>query len=289
MPSLSIDHEKSVEILLILLVEKLEKGEFELPPLPQVASQVLALTSDPHANASKLAVLIEQDPILAAKLFQTSNSMVQGSTRQIDSLQQAIAWLGLNTVAGTAFTLSVQSGVFKIQGYEREVKALWRHMLTTAFYAKSIAGLIGRSPDTAFLSGLLHEIGKPLVVHMVNQFQKDSTSPLPWAAIMTLMKESYVEVGRQLADAWGFPDSVKEAIKLHQDHAYHLANSLTKSAAITCLANHFASHCLDPETLSEQTLRALPVVQVLNVPDDVMDALLEIQNDIQVQVESMLT
>jgi len=288
MTSLSIDYDKSVEIFLIVLTEKLEKQDFELPALPQVVSQVLALTTDPQADASKLTAMIGQDPILTAKLFQTSNSLVQGSTRQIDSLQQAIAWLGINSVAGTAFTLSVQSGVFRVQGYEREVKALWRHMLTTAFYAKSIAGLIGCSPDTAFLSGLLHAIGKPLVVHMVNQFQKDSTPPLPWAAIMTLMKESYVEVGRQLADAWGFPDSVKESIKLHQDHAYHLATSPTKSAAITCLAKHFASHCLDPETLSEEALRALPVVRALNVPDDVMDALLEIQKDIQAQVESML-
>lgn len=289
MPSLFLDHEKSVEILLHVLMEKLEKQEFELPLLPQVASQVLALTTDSQADASKLTVLIEQDPILAAKLFQTSNSVVQGSTRQIDSLQQAIAWLGLDTVAGAAFILSVQSGTFKVQGYEHEVKALWRHMVTTAFYAKSIAGMIGRSTGAAFLSGLLHAIGKPLIVHMTNQLQKDSTSRLPWTTIMMLMKESYVEVGRQLSDAWGFPDSVKEATKLHQDHSYHLARSPTKSAAITCLANHFASHCLNPETLSEETLRALPVVHDLNVPDDVMDALLEIQKDIHAQVESMLT
>ena len=99
MPPLSIDYDKSDEILLIVLTEKLEKQEFELPPLPQVASQVLALTTDPYADASKLTALIGQDPILTAKLFQTSNSLVQGSTRQIDSLQQAIAWLGINTVA----------------------------------------------------------------------------------------------------------------------------------------------------------------------------------------------
>lgn len=215
--------------------------------------------------------------------------MVQGSTRQITSLQQAISWLGLNTVASTAFTLSVQAGVFKVQGYEREVKALWRHMLTTAFYAKSIAGLIACSPDTAFLSGLLHAVGKPLIVHIVNQYQQDSTAPLPWAAISNLIQESYVEVGRQLAEEWGFPDSVKEAVNLHQDHAYHLATSPTKSAPITCLANHFASHFLDPEILSEETLRTLPVIQTLKIPDDVMDALLETYVSIQAQVEGMLT
>ena len=289
MPALSVEQEKSVEILLTVLIEKLGNQDFDLPPLPQVASQVLAMTTDSQADASKLTALIEQDPILTAKLFQTSNSVVQGSTREIASLQQAIAWLGLNTVAGTAFTLSVQSGVFKVQGYEQEVKGLWLNMLTTAFYGKSIAGLIGCNADVAFLSGLLHAIGKPLVVHTVNEYQTDSTPSLPWTAITVLMKESYVEVGRQLAEAWGFPDSVKEAITLHEDHAYHLGTSPTKSAAITCLAKHFALHCLDPESHSEEALRGLPVVAALKVPEDIMDALLENYGTIQAQVKGMLS
>ena len=289
MPSHSVVHDQGIEALMIVLMEKLARQELELPPLPQIANQVLALSADPKADVSRLASLIEQDPVLTAKIFQTSNSVVQGSTREIVSLKQAIAWLGLNTVAGTAFILSVQEGVFKVQGYECEVKALWRHMLTTAFYGKSIAGLIGCSPDAAFLSGLLHAIGKPLVVHMVNQNQQHSTSLLPWAGVMTLIQESYVEVGRQLAEAWGFPDSVKEAISLHQDHAYHLATSPTKSAAITCLAKHFASHCIDPEALSEETLRAQSVVHALKVQEDVMDALLQNYSIVQPQVEGMLT
>ncbi len=288
MASLPTNHEKTVEVLLVILMEKLGKREFNLPPLPQIANQVLALTTDPEANASKLTAVIEQDPILTAKVFQTSNSVVQGSARQIDSLHQAIAWLGLNTVAGTAFTLSVQIGVFEVHGYVHEVKDLWRHMLTTAFYAKTIAALLGYKPDTAFLSGLLFAIGKLLVVHVVNQYQENPTSLLPWSAIVTLMRESYVEVGRQLAEAWGFPDSVKEAIILHQDHAYPLAISPTKSAPITCLANHFASYALDPQSLSEDAIRTHSVVQALNIPDTVIETLLDTKSTIQAQVDGML-
>lgn len=289
MTSLIVDENQAVEANLMMLTEKLEKKEFDLPPLPQIANQVLALTLDLQASASQLTALIEQDPILTAKIFQVSNSVIQGSTREIGSLQQAISWLGLNTVAGTAFILSVQAGVFQVQGYEAEVKALWRHMLTAAFYAKSIARRIGCSPDAAFLSGLLHAIGKPLVVHLVNQNQQRSTSSLPWSAIMTLIRESYVELGRALGEAWGFPDSVKEAINLHQDHSYHLASSPTKSAAITCLANHFALYCFDPDAHSEEILRGQQVVGALNVSDDVIDALLQNNSSIQAQVDSMLT
>ena len=286
-PSTSYDHE-SLEELLLPILEKLQRKEYDLPPLPQVANQVLALTTDLDAHAAQLAALIQQDIILTAKILQTANSAALGPQHQIESLQQAIAWLGLNNVAGTAFTLSVQSGVFNVRGYEREVVELWTHSLATGFYGKTIASQIGQDPDMAFLCGLLHAIGKPYVVHTVNHHQQHSASPLPWTAIMILMKESYIEVGRQLAEGWDFPDPVKEAITLHEDHSYHLAESPTKGGVITCLAKHLASHFHDSEAMPEEALRKLPVVQALKISEDQMTTLLESQETIQAQVETMM-
>lgn len=282
------EDQESLEELLLPILEKLEKKEFDLPPLPQVASQVLALTTDPDAHAAQLAALIQQDPVLTSKIFQVANSAALGPPREIKSLQHVIAWLGMNNVAGSAFSLSVQSGVFNVAGYEHEVKGLWIHGLATGFYCKIIAGQIGKQADTAFLCGLLHAIGKPFVVHTVNQFRQSSDSPLPWTTMMTLMKESYIEVGRQLGQAWDFPAPVQEAINLHEDHAYHLTTSPTKGAVITCLAKHLASHFLDPEANHEDTIRALSVVQDLGLPEEDMNILLESQDTIRAQVETML-
>ena len=131
MTSPAIDNHESLEELLLPILEKLERKEYELPALPQVAIQVLGLTTDPDANAAQLTTVIQQDPVLTSKIFQAANSAALGPQRKIESLQQAIAWLGLNNVAGSAFSLSVQSGVFNVSGYEREVKALWTHALAT--------------------------------------------------------------------------------------------------------------------------------------------------------------
>ena len=277
------------EELFLFLADKLKKKEFDLPPLPQVASQVLTLTSDPDADSTKLTRLIQQDPILTAKIFQTSNSAACGTKRRITSLQQAIAWLGLTTIAGTAFTLSVQSGVFNVRGYEQEVKELWVHAIASGFYAKAIADLIGKNADIAFLCGLLHAIGKPFIIHTVNQYRQPTDSPIPWTLMMELMKESYVEVGRQLAEAWEFPDEVKEALTRHDDHTIHLATSPEKGAVITSLARQFASHLPDLETLTPDTLYALSSVKILKLTEDNIDTLLKMQPAIQHQVQSMLT
>ncbi len=288
MSTKSLDPE-SCEELLVAILDKLEKKDYSLPPLPQVASRVLALTTDSDADAPQLTTLIQQDPVLTAKLFQASNSVGSGASRKIESLSQAVAWLGFNTVAGTAYALSVQSGVFDVRGYQREVQGLWTHALASGFYGKAIGNHLGEDQDTAFLCGLLHEIGKPFVVHTVNQYQKDSANPIPWSAMLRLFKDSSKEVGRQLAVEWDFPDPVKEAIHLYPDHAYHRASSPTNSTVITNLAHHLATHLVDTEAESAEMVRVLPVVQALNIPEEVIESLLNLQETIRAQVNTMLT
>ncbi len=285
----TVQTDESVEELLVAIIAKLEKKEFDLPPLPQVASRVLALTTDPDADAPQLTSLIQQDPVLTAKIFQTSNSVACGASRKIESLSQAVSWLGLNTVAGTAYALSVQSGVFDVRGYEHEVKGLWLHALASGFYGKAIASQIGENQDTAFLCGLLHDIGKPFVVHTVNQHQSNSSTRIPWSAMLTLFKDSSKEVGRQLALEWEFPDPVKEAIHLYPDHAFHRASSPKNSTVITNLAHHLATHLVAPEAQSADAVRALSVVRALNLKENVREGLFTIQDDIRAQVNTMLT
>ncbi len=102
--------------------------------------------------------------------------------------------------------------------------------------------MIGKNPDTAFLCGLLHSIGKLFLVHTINQHPSSVAPSLSWSAMLTLIEHSYIDVGQQMADVWNFPDPVKEAIQLHQHYSYHAATDPSKGAALTCLARHLATH-----------------------------------------------
>ena len=286
MPQNNLD--ENLEELLMPILDKLEKGNLDLPLLPHVASQVLLLTSDPDADAAQLATLIQQDQALASQILRIANSPAYMSRTPIETLQQAIARMGLNLLAGMAFFMSTQSGVFNIAGYETGVKELWRHTLAVGLYGKTIAARIGQNTENAFLCGLLHAIGKPFAIHTVNEFRKDSETKLPWQVMVTIMKESYIEVGMQLGEAWQLPAPVKESIVLHQDHAYHLATSPTKGAPITCLGNHLAAYLFDESSIEEEALRALPVVKDLNLQSEDMEALLGMQDQVRASVETML-
>jgi HD-like signal output (HDOD) protein len=276
------------QALRTLITEQLERGDLDLPLLPVVANQVLMLSNDPNADATKLSALIQQDQALAGQVLRIANSPAYLPRSPIVSLQQAIAWLGLNMLAGLAFSVSVQSGVFKVKGYEKEVRGLWRQSLATGLYGKEIARRNRHNVENAFLCGILHTIGKPVLIHLILQAQKDSKNQPSWAMIDSLIQEFHIQTGIKLTEVWQLPQPVQEAIRFYPDETYHQATSPTKGAMITCLADHLASSLLDPSALDEDALRALPVVQDLNFYPEDMDALLDLKDAIQQSVESFL-
>lgn len=270
------------------LVIQLEQGAVDLPLLPVVATQVLQLSGDPDADSSELSALIQQDQALAGQILRIANSAAYAPRSPIVSLQQAIAWLGMNMLASLAFSVSVQSGVFKVKGYEKEVRALWHQALATGLYGKEIARRNRHNVENAFLCGILHTIGKPLIIHLINQSRGDSPTQLSWAVLDILIQELHIVAGTKLAEAWQLPQPVQEAIRFYPDEAYHQAISPTKGAMITCLADHLASSLVDSASLDEEALRALPVVEDLNFYPDDMDAIFELKNTIQQSVEAFL-
>lgn len=270
------------------IITQLTQGTLDLPLLPVVANQVLQLSSDPNADANKLSALIQQDQALAGQILRIANSPAYLPRSPIVSLQQAIAWLGMNMLAGLAFSVSVQSGVFTIKGYEKEIRGLWSHALATGLYGKEIARRTRHNVENAFLCGLLHTIGKPVLLHLIQTFASTQGSLPSWTILEPLIQEYHISAGTKLAKIWKLPDPVQEAIRLYSDETYLQATSPTKGAIITCFANHLASYTLGSSSLEEKTLRELPVIQDINFYPDDIDALLELGEGIQQSVETFL-
>jgi len=174
-----------------------------------------------------------------------------------------------------------------VQGFEAEVKALWRHALATGLFGKEIARLGRQNVENAFLCGLLHAVGKPVILHNVIEIQKTQDTHLPLSAIQDLMEEFHIQVGILLTEVWKLPDQVKEAIEFYKDDTYKHAPSPTKVALITCLADHLASYLLEPTLMDEETLLALPVIQDLNLYSGDVSSLLEQGESILKTLDSM--
>jgi putative nucleotidyltransferase with HDIG domain len=255
------------------VAHRLATGQLSLPMLPRVASQVVALVGSPTTDASRLSELIHRDPALAGQVLRIANSPAYMPRMPIVSLQQAVSRLGLNVVSEISFAASLQSGVFRVPGYESVLNQLWRHALASGAFAKEIARVRRLNVESAFLCGLLHSVGKPALLQLVNDVAKgNSTSnsirvgPI---ALIAVLDDLHTVVGVRIAEQWGLPKPVAASIEHHA--AYAQAGAFRQEAMITFLADRLATHAIEPTRFGgDDGFRDTPVIADLNLyPDDV--------------------
>ena len=202
-----------------VIVDRIE----ELPTLPQVASKVMKLIDDPNSSAQDLQRVMSRDAALAGKMLKLVNSAFYGLPNKVSTLDKAIVLLGFNTIKSLALSVSV-FGVFgkgKAGGkFDRE--RFWRHSVGSACIYRVLARKVqGVDPETAFVAGLLHDIGKLVL---------DQYAPEELAAVLgesekrqcaivdaerTVFGTDHSAIGGWLADRWGFPDVLASWIKTH--------------------------------------------------------------------------
>lgn len=274
-----------IERLEHILMSKIEKGEMDLPLLPQVASQVMAMTSDPSADAAKLSSLIHQDQALAAHVLRIANSPAYMPRSPVVSLQHAVAMLGINLLSEIAFTASLKTGAFHVQGYEEEVKYLWRHSLASGAFGKEVARTRRVNVESAYLCGLLHAIGKPVVLRTVAALGREHTIPVETPAMQLLMDGYHGRVGGLIAEKWGLPKAVTEAILYYMD--YDHASSFRQECMLTSVADRLATFILAPEDMPENSLRECPVFAELNLYPNDIDQLVAAKDKVMAMVNAL--
>jgi len=267
------------------LVERIDKDRIDLPVLPQVAGKVVALANDPSADAARLSALIHQDQALAAHVLRIANSPAYMPRTPIASLQHAVAMLGVNQLSEIAVTVSLKSGAVKIPGHDADIRQLWRHALASGAYAKEVARTRRYNVESAYLCGLLHAVGKPVVLKTVTIIAAELHIPLEPSSVASLLDGYHSRVGSLIATEWALPPQVAEAITYYE--AYEQASSHRQEAMMTCLADRLATYILIPDSFDDSTLRDHHVFADLNLYPNDVDALLGIKEKILNLVDTM--
>src|SRR5262245_46906579 len=193
------------------LETRIASGALELPILPHVASQVLAMSTSDDTNARSLAELLHRDQAIAAHVLRVANSPLYKSHVPIVSLQQAISRLGLALLREMVITVSMQSRIFNVPSYATEARTLWQHAVYTAAYAGKIARRCRRNAESAFLGGLLHDVNKPVLLLALADLQAQLQEPIPPPVVTTAMDVYHTQVGAVLASAWTLPPESAKA------------------------------------------------------------------------------
>ena len=215
-----------------------------LPTLPAVLARILSTAADPGASALDLARHISADPALTATLLRIVNSAFYGFKRRIDKITEAIVILGFTEVRNLALAATAFGSLPETSSaYDRT--QLWRHSIAAAIAADRCAKTTGiANPDTCFVAGLLHDIGKVVfdVLDPENcrraALHAHSRRMRIAEAERQLFQYDHTGVGAALGRHWNLPAPITQAIQHH--HAAETRADLPETAKLTAVANALA-------------------------------------------------
>ncbi len=204
------------------LRRKLDKIE-NLPTLPAIAMDVNRLLQDYNTSVRQLSGVIESDQATAAKILKLVNSAFFGLRSKVGNIPHAITLLGFNTVRNAVISVSVIKGLSNLTGMEDfNISDFWTHSVSVAVASKHIADTTRlHNADDCFIGGLLHDIGKLI---LINNFEslfkeiwelKNKENITFFEAEKKIDSMNHAQIGGYLVSKWKLPNALSDAISRH--------------------------------------------------------------------------
>ncbi|QEL64899.1 hypothetical protein OTERR_14230 [Oryzomicrobium terrae] len=204
-----------------LTLPELEGSLGRLPSMPAVVTELLLRLEDPDLDTRQLAHDIARDQSLAAKTLRIANSPFYGLRGRVASIQDAVTILGLHTVRTLMLAAAAGETLGRLKAEGLDTTTYWRHCTATAILARILAVRARANPESAFVVGLLHDIGRlviatnfPTHYRAVHERSKAESLSLLEAERLCLGID-HVQVGELLARRWVFPLTIVEGIAGH--------------------------------------------------------------------------
>lgn len=192
-----------------------------LPTFPENILELRVLCNNPETTIEAISEKISLDPALAADVLKLSNSAGFITGKRINKIQEAVMVIGLKNIE----SLLIASASRKIIDRRyRKFEQVWEHCNRTAYFARQIALDKGYAPiaDTVFIAGLLHDIGKIVLLSTEMKLIEEISDIVRNRKIRTsaIIEEVYIgishsAIGAQVAEHWCFPEDLVESIRYH--------------------------------------------------------------------------
>lgn len=236
-----------------VLADELTRKEVRLPSFPDVVLKIRTALEDGDCTAERLAGVVSIEPVLMSRLLAMANSAFYNPAGvKITNLRAAISRLGFNMVRNTAIALAVEQ-LFRAEQettIRDELKRLWGISLRKAAMAEVLALQHAEmDSDSAFLAGLLNEIGKLYILTKAAEFPEILAEE---ESRRQVLEEWNAQVGRSILESWEFPQEIVETVA--SDRSSSRADVPTLMDVI--LAASYLS-LRDPEAEVEEGFRPL--------------------------------
>ena len=234
--------EKLSQQLEQIVLKRIAEDSLVMPLIPSMATRVGELLREQEGPLKQSSQLLEQEPFLAARAVRMAGAAAAGGRKV--TLGDVLNRLGAKTVrsilveaSGQKLTLSRDPKIADA------IRKLWEHSVAVGTLARDVLALSGHADsEAAYLAGLLHDVGKPIIASLLLEVERQMTDLynrpfIESAEWVEVVSRTHRKVGIALSEKWQLPEQVVRCVKDCTEYDNADRTSLVNAV---CFANALA-------------------------------------------------
>jgi HD-like signal output (HDOD) protein len=190
--------------------------DFDLPAQPQSLTKLAALLRADDVNLTEIGALIDSDMSFAAAVMKAVNSPLYGLKGRVQSVQQAVAFLGVREISAIAYESCLQAAFPKVPA----LVAIWERAGIRGLLMGRLAQALSMEAWGAHTAGLFEECGKAVLYrHAPEIYAPMLAGASDDLALRELERKAFGcghdDVGANLCEAWGLMPAAVASVRHH--------------------------------------------------------------------------
>ncbi|MBI4797272.1 MAG: HDOD domain-containing protein [Desulfarculus sp.] len=229
------------------VLRQFQRGELNLPSPPTIYTKFHQLL-EREASLEEIAELLKLDVAISFQIIGVSNSPYYRGAAENKTLEQALGRLGLEATKKYVDVLATRS-LYAPAGakYREQTQTLWRQALACAHASELLAQALGLTlSQDPFTLGLLHEIGKMILLHIVADLEKGNKlgGPVSPQDLQATLSAYQGQFGAAVLHKWGFPQEYVLVARQHDQPSQTLQPDLPELMVVRAAKTLAASPAL---------------------------------------------
>lgn len=204
-------------------IETRLKSCARLPSLGSINSALRELLSADQSYIAQISEVIRRDPSLTARLLRLVNSVYFGLSSPVNSIEEAIFYLGVRQIRQLAMLTPVIEDFQKLAGnVPFPWREFWRHCIGVAIMTREVISVVRVPSDEAdYVAGLVHDVGKIAMAaafpgHFAEVQRRLAEQPASLIEVeVSVLGMDHCELGARYLQHHNLPEAMIETARHH--------------------------------------------------------------------------